>query len=169
MRGAWWWGIRHCTVMGFTHLTVTDVPPSRVLPVSLTRGLHNGGCCATTWRIWKFLDNSSFTSLESSPLTRDLSRGTSLVMALWKRWTKEEMASSFGSDEFAMFAAIFRLIDLAVTLSFMSELHKSLCMRVYYSLAVWWFKPILSAGLRVSFTFIRRFTVKKLSCGSGKS
>ena len=38
-------------------------------------------------------------------------------------------------------------------------------VRVYYSLAVWRFK----CRFAVSFTFIWRFTVKKLSCGCGKS
>ena len=46
------------------------------------------------------------------------------------------MASSFGSDEFAMFAAIFRssfentIIDLAVRLPFMSELSGRILMYI---------------------------------------
>ena len=39
------------------------------------------------------LDNSSSTLLEFPPLTRDLSQGTSSVIALYTRRTKEEMAS----------------------------------------------------------------------------
>ena len=54
----------------------------------------------------KFLENSSSTLLKFPPLTRDVSKGTSSVMALHTRRTKEEMASLFGS-EFALFAAIF--------------------------------------------------------------
>lgn len=54
----------------------------------------------------KFLENSSSTLLKFPSLTRDLSQGTPSVMALHTRRTKEEMASSFGS-EFILFAAIF--------------------------------------------------------------
>lgn len=52
----------------------------------------------------KFLENSSSTLLKFPPLTRDVSQGTSSVMALHTR--QEEMASLFGS-EFALFAPIF--------------------------------------------------------------
>ena len=51
------------------------------------------------------------------------------------------MASLFGSDEFVMFAAIFRspfentIIDPAVTLSFMSDVHDSLS--IYNDLVVY--------------------------------
>ena len=52
------------------------------------------------------LENSCSTLLEFPPLTRDLSQGTFLVIALYTRRTKEEMASSFGS-KFVLFAASF--------------------------------------------------------------
>ena len=40
---------------------------------------------------------------------------------------------------------------------------KNIVQRVYYTLAVWWFKPFWSVGLRVlAFIFIWRFTVQTI-------
>ena len=40
-------------------------------------------------------------------------------------------------------------------------------MRLYYTLAVWRFKPFLSVGFAGTFAFIWRFTVQKLLAVSG--
>ena len=61
--------------------------------------------CTKTKEFEKILENSSSTLRKFPPLTRDLSQGTSSVMALHTWRTKEEMASLFGS-EFVLFAAI---------------------------------------------------------------
>ena len=65
-----------------------------------------------------------------------------------------------------------KMVLCSVLLAHLKILNESLQVnekRVYYSLAVWWFKPILSASLRFHSHFIWRFTVKTLSCSCWKS